>query len=201
MNQINLFVQIVMIAIAVGVVIFYVNPTVANIKQTQDLNQKYLDEINKVVTVNSLLQENVNQISSISRENKKALLRYLPDSVDEIAVLKDLSNIAARSLISPTSLEFIGKVNNEDSSNYDNLNLPVKDVEEFKFSFVADVTYAQLKSFLADLESNTYLIQINSLNILPGDADMLNIEVELQTFSRSPNYPPSVNDSGAIITP
>ena len=90
MNQINLFVQIVMIAIAVGVVIFYVNPTVANIKQTQDLNQKYLDEINKVVTVNSLLQENVNQISSISRENKKALLRYLPDSVDEIAVLKDL---------------------------------------------------------------------------------------------------------------
>jgi hypothetical protein len=100
-------IQLVLVAMAVGVVILNIKPAVAEIRATQDDIVHYQEEIARVEAVNKLLTDNTNIINSISVDNTQALERYLPTKLDEIAILRDLEAIADTVGILPTALALL----------------------------------------------------------------------------------------------
>lgn len=192
MSKINFLLQIVMVGTAVAIGFFYINPTIADIKKTQALAQLYTAEIKNVSSVNEQLQQHVSEIDSISLENKQALLRYMPDSVDEVAVMKDINTIAVQQGIVPTTLSYSPvKV----SSNLEGTG-SFTGLQAYDFKFGATVTYNQLKALLTAMEKSAYLLRIVSLSVLPSDSGALTVDMAIEVYSRAAVNTGEVSNTG-----
>lgn len=192
MSRISLFTQIIMIIVAAVIGFYYIKPTVTKIRVTQDLTATYEAEAAKVLDVNVLLKQRIEKIDSVTLGDSDALKRYIPDTVDEIAVMKDLAAIGSDLGIIFSSLTYDGAT---EESVAEELNTEPK-LMSHAFSIETDVNYSELKQLLAALEINNYPLQVDLLDIVPDKTGLLAVSLSIQTFSRVP-----VSDSEVRAVP
>ena len=189
MNRSSLFTQLVMIIVAVVVGIMYINPTVTKIKTTQDSNDLYKQELTKISAVNDLLSAHVMKIDSVPLQSKQALLTYVPDSIDELIVMRDLQAILAASNIEASTLVFDGDGESDgntstNGSNNEEIAVEFSPYTRYTFTVDFETTYEQLKNFFGLIETNNYLLEISSLEINPAESGLLSVKISLTAFSR-----------------
>jgi len=186
MNPFNLFFQISMIVIAITIGVLYINPTLKEIKITQADSLAYTEEISKVSAVNNALADKIAYIDNLSLANKQALLKYLPDKIDEVSVLKDLKSILSMQSIEPKTLIYKGTVDQKETvdSFDDSNNSPNLGFITYQFEITADITYTDLKGLLKALEINNYPLSVTALTINPSENGFLAVDISLATFSR-----------------
>lgn len=173
----GLFTEIIMIALAVGIVFTYIKPTFAEITKTQDDIMLYRTEIEKISGVNEDLQVLVDKLRGVSELDKRKLLTYLPDQVDSIDVMRTLSFMADRSGVVLNQVSFDGPLpNNQYEVNEVN---PVP----YTFSMQVEGTYSQIKSLLSQLEQNEYPLEVQSLTISVLNGGFLSASVQITTYS------------------
>jgi len=183
MNPFNLFFQISMVAIAVTIGVLYINPTLKEIKATQANSLIYTEEISKVSAVNDALADRIAYMDNLSLANKQALIKYLPDKLDEVAVLKDLKSILSTQSIEPKTLTYKGTENQKGTvDGFGNSTNSGLITHQFEIS--ADITYADLKGLLKALEVNNYPLSVTSLTVNPSENGFLAVDISLATFSR-----------------
>ena len=182
MSKFSLFTQIVMIVIAVTIGVMYIKPTVAAIKSTQQTTATYKAESDKVLSVNLALKEKIAKVESVKPADVAALKRYIPDNMDEIAVMKDVASIFKSLDVKLKDVSFKGKAEPVAIAE-GAAPLPLS---TYSFSVATVVSYAELKQVLRAIEVNNYLLQINPLTVTPvKEDDTLTVEMELVTFSRA----------------
>ncbi len=193
----SLFFQIILAALAISIAVIYVQPTFIRIGAAQDAISQYKVEREKVSEVNQILSTLVNRLNGISATDRKALVTYMPDKVDNVAVSKDIFNLAGAS-----GLEIRNIVYDEKSqlnqvpvvATSSHLTIPIK------HTFTASVvgTYEQTKAFLLLLEQSNYPLEVHDLKITTATADAttpgvqsrqstlerLNSEIKIVTYSR-----------------
>ena len=181
MSKLSLFTQIGMIVVAVIITVLYIKPTVANIRSTEETTATYSAEADKVSDVNKMLSEQVAKVNSVTSADGEALKRYMPDSVDEVAVMKDLSaiftalNIPLTALTAGTAAVLSGDSATDQTSH----------LTTHSFTVGATMSYPELKKLLSALEVNNYLLQIDSLKVTPSESGDLAVSLSLSTFSRA----------------
>jgi hypothetical protein len=181
MSRLSLLTQIGMITIAVVIALTYIKPTITGIRTTQDATRQYESESNKVLQINNLLATQVAKVDSVPPPDMRALERYLPDSVDEVAVMKDL--MAILTSVDAQNVDVSFAAANLDTSSVDGAGTGLA---EYSFTVKADATYDDMKALLAAIEINDYLLQIKSFSAEPSDTGYLAISLELVVFSRVP---------------
>lgn len=163
---------------AILIALFYIRPTIVAIGVTQDEIQTYQTEITKIADVNTQLASLVAQMNSVSTQNQTALVRYLPDQVDVIAVLKDLQVILfANQVINPV-VEHVGLATTGQQED---------DLLAQEFSVSAFMTYPQLKSFLRAVEQNNYLLEVTELSAEVTDGGLLDVMITFRAYQWSIN--------------
>lgn len=182
MNKFSLVTQIGMIAAAVAIVVLYIEPKITSIRQTQDLTSSYELETQNVSQVNESLKAKIAAIETIAPQDALALARYVPDTVDEIAVLKDISTVLEMQSVSDFDLKYQG--NNVGTEVEGEVASEFGAVTEHYFLVSFETGYDQLKSVLAQLETNNYLLQVSNLKITDTKEGVLKADVSLTTFSR-----------------
>ncbi len=170
--------QVLMIVVAVAIGLLYIRPTLAEIKTLQDTTMMYQAEIDKVAQVNALLAAQRQKKDSVSTTDSDALRRYMPNEVDEVQVMKDISVILGSVNLSPDTLSYAGA--SGDASN-DGSGAVL--YTEHTFSVGVTVTYVQLKALLKAIEVNDYLLQVNDLSITPGEDEVLTVTFTLSAFA------------------
>lgn len=180
MNKFSFFTQLVMIAIAIAIVFMYIEPKISSIRDTQDLVTNYESETQNVSRVNESLKSKIAAIDSIAPEDSQALARFMPDTVDEIAVLKDLEALIKTQAVTEYDVEYRGNNSLEPEGDQPNEYGNVTE-EYFSLSFVAG--YQQLKTLLTKLETNDYLLQVSNMKISDAKGDLLKVELSLTAFS------------------
>jgi hypothetical protein len=174
-------IQLVLVAMAAGVVILNIKPAVAEIRATQDDVVHYQEEIARVEAVNKLLTDNTNIINGISVDNTQALERYLPTKLDEIAILRDLEAITDTVGILPTALTFTGPIaaaaTGEDGASTG------LEIVSAGFTIDATLTYVQVKELLAAIEINDYQLSVESLELTPAESDMVTMSLSLAAYA------------------
>lgn len=90
----SFFTQIFMAAIALGVIFTYVQPTFAKIGTLQEAILQYQEESSKVTQVTGGLNTLVNKVNDIPASDLKALLTYIPDSIDHVAISRDILSMS-----------------------------------------------------------------------------------------------------------
>lgn len=179
----SLFFQIVLAGLAVGIAVIYVQPAFTNIGVLQDAIVKYTTEREQVIEVNATLATLARKVGNISEEDQSALLIYMPDDVDTIAVSRDIYNISLLSGVNITSIDKKEVDNTPERKAEDGHHTPAV---PHTFSVTADGSYGEIKNFLRLLEQSNYPLEVHNLNISNSSAEdnTLQTNIEIVTYSR-----------------
>lgn len=177
----GLFSQILLLALAIGIVIFYIRPQFAYIADTQDLIAVYQEERKKVVTVNSRLHDLVENMNSVSADSRGRLFDYLPDTVDPIVVQSDIKGMVEASganyegvIYQDTSQRSSGS--SEDEGGFSDTTKP------YLFTVQVEGTYDQLKELLSIMERNSYPLEVRTLTLSPLEGGFISFDLSVATY-------------------
>jgi hypothetical protein len=192
MNNFSLIGQVMMIGVAIGIAVIYINPKVTSIRETQDIIANYKTETQNVSAVNEALKSKVALADSIRPQDTQALQSFLPDAVDEITVMKDISNIIDTANISDFDVSYTGvsgdtsdEADTESQGGESATPASLQSLSKHNFTISFDTSYNQLKSFLSLLETNHYILQVDKLNAVADERGTLKVSMNVSTFDRS----------------
>lgn len=188
MMKYGAFSQIIIAAIAVLIVITYVRPNFVEIGQMQDKIAEFDVAIDQVSTVNNQLNALVSQVNSVSVADRQALFTYMPDQIDEVAILRDLQRIMEEADVDITELGYGGydlPAVTDPNSTSDLLAEPV--VHKFSIGVLGD--YEKVKQVLRSLEENDYPLHVYQLTIGPSQealpsSDTVEAKIAIETYAR-----------------
>lgn len=175
----SLLTQVVIAGIAIGIVITYIQPTMEKISSRQDEIAQTKSELERVNAVNARLNQLVEQTNAISQRDKLALTTYLPDQIDTVQVLKDISSMTQIAGLVTTALTYTGEETVRPSSQEDDAVAPLV----HGFDLTVDGPYENIKQLLLLLEQNNYPLEVMDLNITPTEGGLLTVAIKLNTYT------------------
>lgn len=176
----GLFSQLIMIALAIGIVFTYIQPTFSSIQETQSDIQTYRIERQKVSAVNALLADQVQRLESISALDQRRLLVYIPDTIDQIATARTIEAIAQQAGVLLKQVSYEGV--DDEFMRSTEAALGVSPVPHF-FRLSVDGTYPQIKDLLRLLEQNESPLEVHDLGIAVLDGGFLSAEMGIVTYT------------------
>jgi len=179
MKPLSLIVQIVVICLATAIVIFFVRPTFFDIGMIQNEIQQYAQERERVDETNANLAGLVSELESVSTSNRTRLVTYLPNSLDEVAVLRDIEIMAESTGVNYTVIEYVGEL--LDTSEEARMSVTESNTVAHEFSLSVEGTYQRLKDFLSLLEQNQYPLQVQTLRFSSTEGGFLLLEATVIT--------------------
>lgn len=177
----SLFFQLLLVGLSIAITIVYVQPTFIKIGAAQDSIIQYQTEREKIVEVNKKLNDLVTKVNNISAADQKALLIYMPETLDSVAVSRDIYNMSTISAVFMNDIDYSQGIAQPNQGVIGGANMiPVK----HKFSVNVTGTYSEIKSFLLLLEQNNYPLEVHELKITSSEKDDLIAEMEIISYSR-----------------
>jgi len=174
---------LILIASSIGIVYGFSLPLWNEIKVLRADEAKYSDALEKVAVLETTLKNQEARVASIPPEDMERLEKLLPDTVDNVKLIIDISNVAAsQGLI----IRDIGIVTPQDEATsrtavsaassragYDYIDL----------SFSVTAQYSQFLGFITALEQSLRLVDIIKVSFAPTDIGAsYNFSVTLRTY-------------------
>lgn len=175
----GLFSQVVMIAVSVAMIFTYIKPSFTQMTDTQNTIAVYQEEISKVADVNQKLQSLVGEVEGVSSDDKKRLLAFMPDSVDTIAVPRDIQAIADDVGVLVRDISYKGPVKITPSVD-GTIDPSIPEQHTFELSF--ESSYGQLKQVLKAFEENRYPLEVSELEITKMEGGFLNVFMRVISY-------------------
>ena len=175
--------QISLIVIAGALTITYIKPTFTTISDVQDKISTYQEEKTKVAAVNQTLATLVNDVDSVSLDDHKRLLTYMPDEVDTIAVPRDIEAIATDAGVLIRNIDYEGALKVPTSA--EGLS-DQNTAEPHSFIIQFEGSYEQLKKILSSFEQNHYPLEVTEMEVRKKEGGFLDTTVKLITYDRTP---------------
>jgi large-conductance mechanosensitive channel len=177
------------IIIALVVFFMYTKPMFADIKVIQNEAGQFGEAVEKAEELNRELARKLDQKRSYTAESLNRLEALVPEEIDEVQVLADLSEIARSHNmlfgnigVSNTEIEQVkGKNSSQSNQTMGYENLTQTDIE---FSLIG--SYDQFKSFLADLESSLVLLEVVSIDFSAGEGTLQQYKLVVRLFALAP---------------
>jgi hypothetical protein len=179
-----------MVILAVAILLLYIQPTIESIRATQDDIAIYQNELDRVTEVNDILRTHTNTINTLPLSDVQALERYIPSTIDEIAVMRDLQLLVNEIGITLTALEYGGPAAaaEADGSAVTETESNNEELVSTTFSLGVETSYAGLKALLRALEVNNYQFTVAGADIVPGETGLLSVSLDLVTYAlRAPS--------------
>ncbi len=171
--------QIALIIVSIVIVFTVIKPKLAEIGFVQNEVVTYRTALDNIGQYNQRLQNLISQSKAMSVSEKETLFRYLPESIDAVAVGRDISNMVnSNDLllldVAPSDpVRVTTAVADEGTVSADGMDTgavaPTPEEggptvtggmysQQFKISVVG--TYDQMKGFLKDMERNAYSLRL-----------------------------------------
>ena len=189
----GLFSQIALIILSLGIIFTYIKPALGEIGTLQDNIAVYQTERQKVTDVNQKLERVASAVNSISPDDQKRLLTYMPDQVDSVAVPRDLNSIAQTAGVILSQIKYEGPQEGAAASGFvDPSQLPVSsgfsnfEPEAHIFTFQFEASYDQIKTVLGLIEKNAYPLEVREMSIEKTEGGFLSVNMKLVTYDRLP---------------
>ncbi|MES3005790.1 MAG: type 4a pilus biogenesis protein PilO [Patescibacteria group bacterium] len=169
---------ILFIIVAVGIFIGYTNPLYQEIKAKQvELNT--IAEANKKATQLRAVRESLtNERNQISQVDIDRLQKMLPDGVENVRLIIDINNIAAKygmtiksTRTNQGSVDKGGAVG-PDANRYGTISL----------SFMVTNSYENFQVFLKDLENSLRIVDVTALSFNSSNENKYDFNVTIQTY-------------------
>ncbi len=174
--------QVVLIGAACVIIFTYVMPKFEDTKAIQDDIFKYSDAVDKASQYNERLQELLATKESFPQEGLVSLEKFIPLSIDEIAIMHDLESILLGTNILPTSMTVAEEiapfseasveeeiVYNADGTVMETVKPTITSgiySRDIKVMFSS--SYEDMKNALAQIEANPALLEVVEFTLKPA---------------------------------
>lgn len=186
MRSLGLFSQVLAVIIAITIGYFYVQPTVDEIGQIQTDTAEYASERKEIETINAQLAGDLATYQSISPTDKMLLDTYMPESIDDISIMRDISYIIEQANVTNTVLSYDGPVDSERSILSPDANsnsaLAERSATAHGFTVGLNGSYAEVKDFLSLLEQNEYPLEVHQMSLAADQSGRINASVTLVSY-------------------
>jgi Tfp pilus assembly protein PilO len=178
----RLLLPIILTIAAIGLFVAWTNPTYQGLKATQTKVAAYDDALDKSQELKGLRDKLQSARNAFSPEDEQKLVRLIPDNVDNIRLIIDINNIAARRGLSLSSV-VLGEVSNA-STEQNALSIgpsgdPLGSVS-LGFSVVA--SYEDFLVFLQDIEHSLRILDVEKLSFASAGAGKYTFSLTIRTY-------------------
>ncbi|MEK7613178.1 MAG: type 4a pilus biogenesis protein PilO [Patescibacteria group bacterium] len=171
----------VLIGAAIGLFVLWTNPTYQGSKELQKQVSSYDEALNKAQELRKIRDELLGRRNTFATEDMQKLQRMLPDNVDNIRLIIEINNIAARHGLSLQNVE-LGELSDSREARaafaVGSSGDPVGSVD---ISFAVSTTYEVFLSFLADLERSLRIVDVQTIGFSAG-AKVPQFSLSIRTY-------------------
>lgn len=177
----RLLVPVILAALAIGLFVLYTNPTYQNVKVLSAQAGSYDDALNKSQELRGVRDKLIAKRNTFSTENLRRLEYLLPDNVDNIRLIIDINNIAARRSLTLKNVE-LGKLSDRSVERsalaVGSSGDPIGSVE---LGFSVTAGYDNFIALLQDLQRSLRLVEIEKISVTP-EGDLGDYKVTIRTY-------------------
>ncbi|MCX6787716.1 MAG: GspMb/PilO family protein [Candidatus Kaiserbacteria bacterium] len=172
--------------VALGIFFAYVQPawsgTIAETKAAIIANDQALAAANSYAVQQNTLASALNTIDSASLARLNV---FLPDSVDNVGLILDLTALASRSGLSLSNIDVTTNITAESASALASGAVPIghaNPVGSIDLSLSAVGTYAALQTFLTGIEKSQRILDVQDIVVKGSDTSVYTYQMKLRLF-------------------
>lgn len=173
---------LLLIATAIALFVLYTNPTYQEVKTLRAQADLYATALNKSEELRAIRDQLLSRRKTFSTEDLAKLSHTLPDNVDNIRLIIEINNVAARHGLSLSNVS-LGEIS--DSAARRNalaVGASGSAVGSVEIGFSVVSTYDNFVSFLQDLEHSQRLIDVEKISFAAGGKDADSYAVTIRTY-------------------
>lgn len=177
----RIIIPAILLAVSIGLFVFYTNPTFQGTKTLAVQNAAYDDALKKSQELRKLRDDLLATRRSFAAVDVDKLAHVLPDNVDNIRLIIDINNIAARHRMTLTDVQLGDTGNTKKGAGLTSgPSGGAVGTVEVGFSVVAN--YEDLLAFLQDLEHSLRIVDIEHLTFITGVGDLNTYTFQIRTY-------------------
>lgn len=178
----RLLLPIILTLAAAGLFVLYTNPTYQGLKGHQSTVAAYDDALNKSQELKALRDKLQSARNAFSPQDEQKLVRLLPDQVDNIRLIIDINNIAARRGLAVSNVA-LGEVSHSSSPASSLAVGPSGDpVGSVSLGFSVVATYEEFLTFLQDIEHSLRILDIEKLSFNAPQGGRHSFDFTVRTY-------------------
>lgn len=186
----NFILPLILILSSLGIFFGYVDPSYKGngsviesnistygVKQLQDEYAKYQETSNnstKVVQNREILTAKNN---NIKESDKAKLLKMLPNNIDNVKLILEITDIAAKRNLALKNISIGGEAKTTDTIGPDNTPYGT-----LTLKFSVNTNYNNFLSLINDLETNLRLVDITDIGFSSSETEFYDFNVSLNTY-------------------
>lgn len=176
--MIRTLIPIVLLAIAVGVFAWFIDPSYERIKVARATVVQYDEALNKSRELQTIRDELLRTRNAFLEIDKRRLEKLLPNSIDNVRLILDIDSVAARyalrirnTNITETASRREGAVGSDDSP-----------LGSAVINFSVAASYTDFVRFLKDLEASLRIVDVTGITFSARDGDLTEFTVSVKTY-------------------
>ncbi len=175
---------LLLIILGLGLFFTFTNGYIQQLKDIQAVNSNYLQAINNSVALIKSRDAVLNDYNSLGADDKARLDKLLPDNVDNVRLIIDITNIASQHGIPlkniSTNAHEGSAANSTAPTTQNTSNNTLSGTVGVSFGFSA--SYQNFLAFLGDIQSSLRILDITNLTVTANDTGTYDYSVTLQTY-------------------
>ena len=178
----RLILPIILTGTAIALFVLFTDPTFQETKQLQVQAGSYNDALNKSQEFRRLRDEKIAAYNTFATADKQKLEKILPDNVDNIRLIIDINNMAARHGLTLKNVE-LGTVSDSASARSAlAVGASGEAVGSVDLGFGVASTYDDFLSFLQDVEHSLRIVDVESISFTVGETAVYDFTVSIRTY-------------------
>ena len=176
---------LILVIAAIGLFVGYTNPAyqgAEGVKALQAREKSYDDALTKSQELKMVRDQLLSKFNTFSSEDKDKLLAMLPDNVDNIRLVIDINNVAARHNLAVKNLQIGETISGKSSRNTAAVGASGSKVGSVDFGFTVSSDYEGFLSFLSDLEHSLRLIDVEKIGFSVSQTNINDYSFSIRTY-------------------
>ncbi len=177
---------LILIVLSVGIYFTYTSGQIALLNSIQATNNQYQSAINNAKKLITLRDSVLNQYNAISDQDKARLDKIVPDNIDNIRLMIDISGIASRHGVTAANLTTSADSSASGASSAgasgSAASASSKGLSTVVVSFSVTTSYDNFIAFLQDIERSLRILDVTTLSLAPTANGNYTYGVTLDTY-------------------
>jgi Tfp pilus assembly protein PilO len=178
----RLLLPIILVAAAIGLFVLYTNPAYQTSQNLEAQAASYNDALTKSQELRTLRDQLISKRNTFSSTDVSNLEEILPDNVDNIRLIIDVNNIAARHNLSLSNVELGSVSNSPQAASAASAGPSGSAVGSVDVGFSVTASYSDMLAFLEDLEHSLRLIDVEKLGFTAAPGDLNTYTFTIRTY-------------------
>lgn len=178
----RLILPIILVTAAVGLFVVFTNPTYQSIKGLRTQAAQYDDALDKAQELRSIRDGLLSKRNLFNENDISRIEHALPNNVDNIRLIIDINNIAARHGLSLSSIAVSGVSDSSTDRSALAVGASGDEVGSVGVNFSVNASYDDFLSFLHDLEHSLRIVDVESIEFSPGAGALSTYSVSVRTY-------------------